>query len=514
MFEEYILAIDMGTTAFKAAVFDYKGNELGCGVQEYTLLTPEPGWAEMKVETYIETFKKVIDLAIEDTARNRREGETPITLADILTVGFSCQCETTVFLDGDGLPLRDAIVWLDTRASKEAKAIVDEFGSNTVQRHTGQVGEDAIWPGAKLLWLKEHEPEIFERTEKILQLNSYFTYLLTGKFISEDSMLGSSIYWDINTRKYWPEMLDYIGIGLDQLPEIRRPGDYAGNVSVEAAARFGFSTYTAVSIGGTDLACGAIGSGNIKPGDFSESTGSSLCTMTMTDRVVLDPNKQMPCYCSGLPNMYMVHAYSNGGLFLKWFRDTFCENELSMEADGGMNAYDQLDALAAAVPPGAEGLRALPHLQGSGPPMLNPNARGTFSGMTLAHSKKHFARAIMESVAMSLTCIIEATERIGLKVHRIKSLGGGALSPIWCQIKADATGKEISITRNNESACCLGAALLAGVCAGAWPDMETACRETISEDRVYIPNGAHRDIYDGILEDYKNLMECMEPMFK
>lgn len=512
--EEYILAVDMGTTAFKAAVFDYDGKELGCATREYSIIAPHPGWAEVEVSTYVETFNYVINKAIENVAERQPDNEEPITLADILTVGFSCQCETSVFLDKDGKPLRNAIVWFDTRASKQAEDIVDTFGSRTVQKNTGQVGADAIWPGAKLLWLKENEPEVFGGIDKVLQLNSYMAYLLTGRFVSEDSMLGSSIYFNVNTRKYWLEMLDYIGITENQLPDIRRPGDYVGNVSVEAASEFGFSTYTAVSIGGTDLACAAIGGGNIKPGDFSDSTGSSICTMTLVDHLVIDPDKQMPCYCSALPGMFMVHSYGNGGMFMKWFRDILCDKEMEIEAGGGKNAYDQLDILAAQAPAGCGGLIALPHLQGSGPPWVNPNAKAVFYGMTLAHTKAHFVRAIMESVTMVLSCIIDATERLDIKVDKIVTTGGGALSPIWCQIKADVTGRPVITTVNNESSGCLGAAILAGLSSGAWPDLETACESTIRQDIVYKPNPENREVYDKTLADFKQLMGCLEPMFK
>ena len=355
---------------------------------------------------------------------------------------------------------------------------------------------------------------MFGNIAHILQLNGYFAYLLTGKMAEDDSILGSSIYWNINTRQYWEEMLEYIGITKAQLPEIVRPGSIVGTITKAASKQFDLPENLTVNIGGSDLACGPVGTGAIRPGNFSDSTGSSLCTMAMADHIVLDPTRQMPCYCSVMPDLYMVHAYSTGGMYMKWFRDTFGEMELMKEGVGGLNAFDQLDLMAAEVPAGSDGLIALPHLQGSGPPDLNANARACFFGMTIAHGKEHFVRAIMESVVMVLCRIIEATEALDISVDRIISFGGGALSPVWCQMKADATGKDVVTTKNNKSAGCLGAGILAGVACGIWDSVEEACDQIIQEERVYHPDPMHKPTYDELLARYKHLMECLEPVFQ
>ena len=502
--EKYILTIDMGTTAFKASLIDCSGREIAGATEEYQILTPGPGLAEMEVSEYIRIFKAATSRVIHKAA---------VSLDEIVTMGISCQAETSVFLDEQNRPVRPAIVWCDNRASAEASEIVDEFGSNNIQRHTGQVGRDPIWPGAKLLWLKKHEPDNFDRIHKIVQLNGFFTYLLTGRMAEDDSMLGSSIYWNINTREYWDDMLEYIGISREQLPEVVRPGELIGNVTAEAAGKFGFSEKMTVNIGGCDLACGPVGIGAIRPGNFSDSTGSALCTMAMVDHVVLDPTRQMPCYCSVIPGLYMVHAYSTGGMYMKWFRDNFGEMELESENNGGLNAYDQFDVMAETVPPGCEGLIALPHLQGSGPPDMNAGARACFYGMTIAHGKEHFVRAIMESVVMVLCRVIEATESLGIDVDRIISFGGGALSDVWCQIRADATGKEVVTTRSNKNAGCLGAGILAGVACGIWTSVDEACEMIVKEDKTYKPDPDKKEVYRELLEKYKLLMKCLEPVF-
>ncbi len=501
----YILAIDIGTTAFKAAVFDEYGLERGAQTKEYSILTEHAGWAEMDPEVYLETFQLATRAAIQ------KAGIEP---EEILSIGMSAQGETSIFLDEEMKPLRNAIVWFDTRATEEAEEIVEEFGIEQIQKKTGQVAADSIWPGAKLLWIKKHEPELYQRIGKIVQLKGYFSYILTGNMCCEDSILGSSMYWDINSRKYWSEMLDFLGISENQLPKIARPGEDMGYITEEAAIRFGLSTKTRVNIGGIDLGCGAIGVGNIYPGTFSDSMGSAICTVTQTKKPVLDPDRQMPCYCSALPGHYMIHAYATGGMFMRWFRDAFCELESQVEKQTGKNTYDQLDALAETIPIGADGLIALPHLQGSGPPDFNPNMKATFYGLTLAHKKGHFARAIMESVAMVLCRMIEGTRELGVDVKNVIVLGGGAKSPLWCQIMADATGLPIMIMKNQENECCLGAAILAGVAAGLWESVEQAVDATVERKQLYEPDPKAHQEYQKLLKEYKRLMLCMQEMTK
>ena len=511
----YILTADIGTTALKTALYGEDGQLLSSRSREYSFRTPEAGWAEMPAEEYTEAFASAIRDVMRDAA---------VSAEDISVLGLSTQGETMLLLDGENRPLRPAILWCDTRAAGEAKDIADRFGSRCIQEHTGQVGADAIWPGAKLLWVRRHEPQVFRAMRHTVQLEGWFSYLLTGKFAGEDSILGSSVYFDIRSRQYWPEMLDFLDIRADQLPEIVLPGAVTGFITEEAAERFGLSSRTSFCIGGIDLACGAVGVGNVRPGSFSDVTGSSLCTMTMTDRIVLDPAGEMPCYCSAIPGLYMIHAYASGGICLRWMRDLFSGGNTGSalpgcsgaESDrpGFGNAYDRMDTLAAACPPGAEGLIALPHLMGSGPPDLCPEMKGALLGLTPGHTEAHMIRAFMEGVAMVLCRILDATGSLGLPPDRIVCLGGGAKSSIWCQIKADAAGLPVLTTDGYENACCLGAAILAGTGAGLFPGIEEAVDALVREDRVYRPNPDMTDFYRTLRARYDELMKCLLPAFR
>lgn len=501
---KYVLGIDIGTTAIKAAVFDESGVQRGSHSCEYTLSTPSPVEVELAADVYLHAFKSALSGAVSSAGVNSRE---------IVSLGISAQGETLFFLDEKAQPLRPAIVWMDNRATAQAAWIEGQLGRETVHSTTGQVGMSATWPASKILWVKQNEPDVFKKTSKFLLIEDYFIYLLTGQYASEDSLLCSTMYWDINTRQYWPAMLDLLGIEESQLPQIYRPGSPLGGISARAAEEFGLSTETLVCLGALDQACGAIGVGNVRPGIFSESTGAALASVAMTPHPVIDPSGQMPCFASGIPGLYMVHAYSTGGMAIRWFRDTFCGAEMEAERAGGPNAYTAIDGLVESTEPGSAGLRVLPHLQGSGPPDTECLAKGVFLNVTLAHSRGHFARGIMEGVAMVLRRMLEETQALGVDVLEIRSLSGGARSKAWCQIKANASGMPVRTMKNTDVAACLGAAILAGVGAGVWTSVAETATRFAEYDLEYTPAPQYQALYDAMLAEYKLLMVEMSPSF-
>ncbi len=502
---KFVLGVDIGTTAIKAAVFDEKGVMRGSHTCEYSLSTPAAGMVELEAGLYVEAFKNAVSSAIADSKAPARE---------IASLGISAQGETLFFLDEHGKPLRPAIVWMDNRATEEAEWLEKQLGREEVHKTTGQVGMAATWPASKVLWVKKHEPEVLAKTAKILLIEDYFIYLLTGRFVSEDSLLCSTMYWDINTREYWPEMLSLLGISQSLLPAILPPGSPVGTVDKKTAERFSLPPNLLVCLGALDQACGAIGVGNVRPGIFSESTGAALASVAMTTHPVIDPAGEMPCFAGGLPGMYMIHAYSTGGMAIRWYRDVFCSPEMEVERLGGGNAYSFIDSQVAGIAPGSEGLRVIPHLQGSGPPDTDCLAKGVFLNVTLAHSKAHFARAIMEGVTMVLNRMIEATRALGVEIGEIRSLSGGAKSRVWCQIKADATGVPVRTMKTTENAACLGAAILAGVSAGIWKSAVEAADAFAEYDQEYKPDPGLKPLYDDMLKEYKLLMKELAPTFK
>jgi len=502
---QYVLGVDLGTTALKVAVFDRSGRTVAACTREYSLSTPSPLIVELEAEAYWQAFSEGIAQVM---------GSSGVPPQAIRCLGISAQGETLIAVDRQGRALRPAIVWMDNRAQEESEQLSRDFTDDTIHRVTGQVSMLPMWPAAKILWLRRHERAVFERAHRFLLVEDYLILRLTGRAVSEGSLLCSTTYWDLHARRYWPDMLGALGIDEERLPEIREPGEAIATIDPAVARQLGLSADTIVATGALDQAAGAIGVGNIRPGTFSECTGSNVAVVALVDKPTIDPNRQLPCFYYGLPGRYMLHAFSmTGGMVMRWFRDRFFEREVLAAGTDGRDTYESMTALAAEVPAGAAGLVLLPHFQGAGPPESNPKARGVLYGLSLHHSKAHFVRAIMESIAMIVRRMIEAVEATGIRVSEVRSLGGGAKSPLWCQIKADMVDRPVLTMKNTEDAACLGAAVLAGAATEVWPSVQEAIDSIVEIDRRYDPDPANRRTYDEAYGIYSGMYSRLESLF-
>ncbi len=500
---EHILSVDLGTTAIKVALFDAQGGLRARASREYTLLTPDALSVELPAEVYWQAFREGVAevLAVSGVAP-----------AAIRALGISAQGETLLFVDRQGRPLRPAIVWLDNRAQRQAEALNREFPEALTYRTTGQVSIVPTWPAAKVLWVREHEPRVFAAADKVLLIEDWLIRRLTGRAVAEGSLLCSTVYWDIRTKRWWPEMLARLGLEEGRLPEIRESGEPVGPIRPEVAKELGLSAETVVCTGALDQAAGAVGVGNIRPGVFSENTGAALAICATVERPFLDPQRRMPCHYHAIPDTYMAHTFTTGGMVLKWYRDAFCQPEMQVGAAAGIDPYELLGREAARVAAGADGLVMLPHLQGAMAPEANPKARGVFYGLTLRHTRAHFARAILEAIACIVRRNIEVVEELGIPVGEIRGLGGGSRSAVWNQIKADLTGRPVLIMENEEAAC-LGAALLAGVGVGLFPSLEQACAAVVRVKGRCEPDPALADAYARLYARYGALYDALVGMF-
>ena len=499
-----LVGFDLGTAALKAAVFDEQGRELASASHEYSLETPANNMAESHPDMYIEAIASVFR-----TLRDRGG----IDLAQIAAIGFSSQSETLVFVDENGNPLRKAISWMDSRAGSQAKRLRDTFGDELCYRVTGQVGFAPNWPAPKVLWVRENEPEVFAATAKILCLADYIIHWLTGRYVADCSLLTSTLYWDITTKKYWPEMLDRLGVSAGMLPEILESGEVAGKILPGVARELGVNPDALICTGGMDNAVGAIGVGTTRTGMFYESTGSSQAVCIPLDSIKYDPNGVMPVHYSPIRDTYMLHTFTTGGLCMRWFRDNFCQLEMDYAQLSGADNYDLLIREAGTIPPGAGGLVFLPHLNGAMAPDRNPNALGVFFGLTVAHRKPHFIRAIMESLGYLNRRNIDALANMGVTVDEVRAFGGGSKSALWCQIKADILKLPVCVTNTRDTAPCLGAAALAGCAIGLFPSVKSACDSMVHVTERFEPDAANAGIYDRGYEKYKKLQVDLMDMF-
>lgn len=455
-----LLGIDFGTTSVKSVMFDEKFNELTSTLEDYTLNTQGD-----RVEFPSEKYFTLLTNAINNAKKTE----------NIDALAIDTQCETLILTDENGNPVRDAIVWLDNRATEEAEIIEKQFGRKKVYEVTGQPEITATWPAAKLLWVKKNEPEVWAKTKKIFLLEDYLLYKLTGRFVTEKTLQSSSLYFDVKNGSWWDEILEFIGVGKDMLPELLDSGVLVGEYD-------GIKIVTSAM----DQVAGAIGAGVIKEGIISEMTGTTMAIFMPTEKMPeYDENSFVPCHYNFDGGYALLSWSATAGMALKWFQKGFLADK----------SFRELDEMAEKIAVGSDGVTFLPYLCGSTMPKYNPDARGSFTGLTPEHTPAHFARAIMESVA----CMLKSNlDYLGVPVEEIRIMGGGAKSPLWCSMKTNLTGKKLVTLKNKETAC-LGSAILAGVGGGAFVSVEEACKN-IATDKVYLPTG---DDYTAVYENFK-----------
>jgi sugar (pentulose or hexulose) kinase len=500
---ELLLSIDAGTTSVKAGLFTPDGNCLAIARQEYQLETPAPGLAELDPEVYWQASVRAIRTVLERSKADSLQ---------VSTLTVSSQGETTIAVNQEGIPLHPAIVWLDNRAAKEARWLDLQLGNHAYQ-FTGQPDISPTWSACKILWLKWNEPEVYAKTQKFLLVQDWLVYKLTGRFVTDGSISCTTLLYDISRDQWWPEALDAIELSASRLCDISQPGAIAGRLVPEASTALGLGQHTRVVLGGMDQAVGAIGTGNIRPGMISETTGAALALQISIPRTEIDPNQHIPINIHSAPGLYLFEPFCpTAGMAFKWFRDVFGETEMAAAQIKGEDAYDLLTDLAAAVPPGADGLLMLPHLSGAMSPIYNNDARGVFCGFTLAHNKGHFVRAIMEAIAFMLRRNLDQVAHAGSAYREIRSSGGGARSQLWNQIKADVCGIPV-ISLASEEAALLGDAILGGVANNMFNSLEEGCQRMITLATRTKP-GINQAAYEALYKYYCALDDTLDPFFR
>ncbi len=477
-----ILTLDVGTTALKGALFDLDGRMLAVRTQEYSLDYPVPDRVELDPEIYWDAAQAVIGEILL---------ETGVAPERIRAVGVTSQGETLVVLDRQGRPVRKAIVWLDNRAKVEAESIREAFGRDVVYRVTGQQDIAPGWPAAKILWMRRNEPELFAQAAKFLMVEDYLIYRLTGRYATDHALNPSTLYYDLVNGCWWPDMLAFLGMTADQLPVLLESGASAGCVT----APVGLDRKTTVTVAPIDQVAAAVGAGNRAPGMVTETTGCALAICATIDRPFYDPDRRIGIYRHARPGLFILMPWiPTAGMVLRWFRDEF----------GAGQDYAALIEAAGLISPGSDGLIVLPHFCGMSSPEVNPEARGVFYGVTTAHRRAHFVRAILESTAFALRDNLELLENCGIPCCEVTALGGAARSRLWRQIKADVLGKPIHSMRCEESTS-LGTAVLAAAGTGLRVSLEDAIQAMVHPAESVSPSGEAGGAYEVAFRKYREL---------
>jgi xylulokinase len=499
----YLLGIDVGTSGSKALLVRDDGRVVASATTEYPLSTPQPLWAEQDpADWWQATVTSIRRVLVQSGAFDARA---------IAGVGLTGQMHGLVLLDAAGTVLRPAILWNDQRTAAECARITEQVGRERLLQLTG----NPVLPGftaPKILWVREHEPEVYGRVAKILLPKDYVRYRLTGEFFGEVSDASGTSLFDVGRRAWSDEMLEALGIPRAWLPEVTESPVISARVSRAAAAATGLPAGTPVAGGGGDQAAGAVGTGIVSQGTVSATIGTSGVVFAASDSYRVEPQGRLHAFCHAVPGMWhlMGVMLSAAGSF-RWFRDTLGGEERAEAERTRQDVYDVLTEEAAEAPAGCEGLIFLPYLTGERTPYPDPNARGVYFGLTLRHTKAHMTRSVLEGVSFGLRDSLELMRALGIDVQQVRASGGGARSTFWRQILADVFGTEIATVNVTEGAP-YGAALLAGVGAGVYDSVPAAVEQTLTISGSCAP-GDDKGIYADYYPRYRALYPALAPEF-
>lgn len=491
----FLLGIDVGTSGVKTCLFRMDGSLQAAASADYPLLQPKPGWAEQHPEDWWRAVKHTIQDII------RKAGIRP---ADIAGIGLSGQMHGLVLLDRSGNVLRPAIIWCDQRTQAEVEWMEEKIGRDAIIRMTANPPLPNF-TATKLLWVREHEPQVYENIAKVLLPKDYIRYKLTGEWATEVSDASGTLLLDVAHRQWSRDMLRHLDIRPEWLPAVYESHEISGRVSAGAAQETGLARGTPVAGGGGDQAAGAVGNGIVRTGIVSGTIGTSGVVFACTDKIVTDPKGRLHSFCHAVPGKWHVMGVTQAaGGSLQWFRNQFGDVERNAASFLQKDPYELFSEEAEHAPVGSEGLLFLPYLMGERTPHLDPFAKGAFVGITARHAKNHFIRAVMEGVAYSLLDSIELMKALDMDISHIRASGGGARSRVWRQIMADIFNREVDTVEANEGPA-FGAALLAGVGIGVYGSVEEACEAAVRTADRLLPVAAHVPVYQKYYAVYRRL---------
>jgi len=486
------LGIDVGTSSTKAILMDEQGRAVASASREYPLSTPRNGWAEQHPHLWRDAALEAI-----------HELAAGVDAADIKSIGLTGQMHGLVMLDERGEVIRPAILWCDQRTAAECTEITDMIGAARLIELTANPALTGF-TAPKILWVRKHEPEHYQRCVKIMLPKDYIRYVLTGVHATDVSDASGTGLLNVGKRAWESEVLMKLGIDLKQLGKLCEAPEITGGILPEVAAVTGLAAGTPVAAGAGDNAAAAIGTGVAREGQAFVTIGSSGVLFAHATTMRLDPKGRVHSFCAAVPGEWHVMGVTlAAGLSLQWLRRN-CMPELD---------YPKLTELAAQSPIGANRLIYLPYLNGERTPHADPNCRAAFVGLAASHGRGDLARAVMEGVSYSLKDCHGVMEEMGVPLRGVTACGGGGASPLWRQMLADLFGAHVR-TVQSADAPALGAAMLAAVGVGAFPSVPEACDQLIRPDKNTAPDASRGKDYAKFYAIYRSLYNDLRQSFE
>ena len=500
----YVIGCDVGSQGTNCALYSADGTLVASSYQAYDLSFPFPGAAEQDPDLW----SAAVVAGVREVLDQVPEGPSAVK-----GLSFGSQLDGMVVCDGDARPLRPAMIWMDRRAEKQAAAVAERMPPETFYKLVG-ANLDSSHAVFKALWVRDEEPEIWSDAAILMSPGTYVLRGVSGAVAVDPSNASSLALLDPRTRRWSSEVLSVVDLSERLLPEVVDAPTPISTVTASFAEATGLDARTIVAVGCGDEMAATLGAGVFEPGEVCDVVGTAEPVCAASSEPREDPTMLVECHPHADPDAWLLEnpGFVSGGN-LRWWRDQFAPIERGAEAEGLGDAYDLLSKEAERVPPGAEGLVFLPCMQGAMAPEWNGAARGVFFGLTLAHSRAHMTRAILEGSAFALRDIVEAMVNAGLDVRRLTIVGGGAKGPLWRQIKADVTGLPVRVPRSVETTA-TGAAILAAVASGVHATVAGAVEAIVAfRPEEHEPEAERREVYDEAYRRYRDVFFALKPVF-
>ena len=486
---KYVLGIDFGGGSSKATLLSESGAIVATSSKEYESYSEAGGIVEQDpLDWYSATRYNIKSIL----------SESGVSSSDILCISLDAATHTAVLMDGDFHPVRRSIYWTDTRSVNEVNYLKESFKEEIEQIMLHS--PDTIWTLPQLMWVKNNEPDVWNKTKRIMFAKDFVRHKLTGDFVTDRIEAEGSMLFDYGTLDWSDKLLSIACVTRDMLPALVRPDDIAGYVTQTSAEETGLCVGTPVLCGTTDTVMEVLASGSVAKGQMTIklATAGRICIITnraYRDRDIINYSHVIDgLWYPGTATKACASSY-------RWYRDTFGEN------------YRELDESAAKIPAGSDGLLYHPYLNGELTPYADPLLCGSFTGIRFSHTKGHFSRAVMEGVALSLLDCKKKIEALGIPhADTAAIIGGGSYSPLWRQIVADVLG--IELVKKNNSDSSLGSAIMAGVSAGLFSSYGDAIAKCTKEEGRTLPNEENRKIYERLYEKYKAVHDALEDVYR